>query len=99
MRDRTYTEQLQRLAAEYLESCGGEATAREIAVWAIELGRWVPQRSHLVDRLAEQVSRAMREEYIVDAQGRSVRAKCISSSKTPPPRPIKSPKMGPPAAA
>jgi hypothetical protein len=28
-----------------------------------------------VNRLAEQMSRAMREEYIIDAQGRSVRAK------------------------
>jgi hypothetical protein len=31
VRGRTYKEQLQRLAGAYLESCGGEATARELA--------------------------------------------------------------------
>ena len=51
------------------------ASTRDIAQWAIQIGRWQPQRGSLLEQCAEELSRAMREEHITDAQGRSVRAK------------------------
>ena len=51
------------------------ATRREIAAWAIRNSLWAPHRSDLIGQCAEQLSRAMREEYITDPQGRAVRAK------------------------
>lgn len=51
------------------------ATAREIAEWAVNRKLWQPKPSLLVNQCAEELSRAMREEYIVDPQGRRVRAK------------------------
>jgi hypothetical protein len=73
---RTYYEQLQSIVGKYITA--GErwpATAREIAAWAIRNKLWAPQPSALVDQCADQIARAMREEYIVDPQGRTVRAK------------------------
>lgn len=50
------------------------ATARTIAVWLIETGRWYPQRSLAVNKCANDVSDSLREEYVTDPQGRRVRA-------------------------
>ena len=72
----SYSEQMQAIANRYMRS--GEswpATSREIAAWAVRNGLWKPQRSDEIRMCAEQMARAMREEYIVDSQGRSVRAK------------------------
>lgn len=72
----SYCEQMQRIVSEY-QAAGQPwpATSHEMAAWAIDAGRWAPQRAALIDRCAEELSRAMREEYITDAQGRRVRAK------------------------
>lgn len=72
----TYSEEMQDIANKYMVS--GEpwpASTRVIAGWAIRNGLWAPSRSSMIDECAEQLSRAMREEYIQDPQGRSVRAK------------------------
>lgn len=72
----SYTEEMQKIANRYMKS--GQpwpATSRDIAHWAITSGLWEPSRSSLVDQCADQIARAMREEYIRDPQGRSVRAK------------------------
>lgn len=72
----TLSEQLQAIVRKYQEA--GEpwpATTRQISAWGIRSDLWRPHRDSLVSQLAEQLSRAMREEYIVDAQGRTVRAK------------------------
>lgn len=72
----SYNEQMQAIANRYMRS--GEpwpATSREIAGWAVRKGLWKPQRSDEIKICAEQMARAMREEYIIDAQGRTVRAK------------------------
>jgi hypothetical protein len=72
----TYTEQLQRIANRYIES--GEpwpASARQIASWAIRKQLWFPQPSSLISRCADEIARAMRDEYLVDPQGRTVRVK------------------------
>src|SRR5688572_11206566 len=72
----TYTEQLQHIANQYRDA--GQpwpATSRQIAIWAIRHKLWEPHRDTLVKVFAEQLSRAMREEYYVDPQGRTVRTK------------------------
>lgn len=72
----TYSQQMQRIANEYFAEVGYEgATARDIARWAIATGRWQPQSSFVEERCAEDLADAMREEHVVDPQGRSVRAK------------------------
>ncbi len=72
----SYGDQMRAIANRYEKS--GQpwpATARQIASWAIREGLWQPQPSALVDRCADELARAMREDYITDAQGRRVRAK------------------------
>lgn len=72
----TYNEQLQKIVAQYrIAGQRWPATARQIAAWAIRESLWSPQPSALVSQCAEQLARAMREEYIVDPQGRTVRTK------------------------
>ncbi len=46
-----------------------------MAVWAIREKLWHPCPETVVAQCAEDLARAMREEYITDPQGRSVRAK------------------------
>ncbi len=72
----TYNEQLQEIVRKYRDA-GEEwpTTSKHIAAWAINHGLWQPQRMLLISKCAEEMSKAMREEYIVDPQGRSVRAK------------------------
>jgi hypothetical protein len=71
-----YYEQMQRIVNKYITTGGRwPATTHEIAAWAIREGLWAPQRTKIIDICAEQLARAMREEYIVDPQGRTVRAK------------------------
>lgn len=71
----TYNKQLMRIVASYRGSHDNRpASAREIAHWAYSRGLWEPQAGDLISRCVDELSRAMREEYIVDAQGRSVRA-------------------------
>jgi hypothetical protein len=71
-----YNEQLQRIVTHYIEA-GEEwpATARQIAAWAVGEKLWAPHPSSLIIQCAEDIAQAMREEYIVDPQGRKVRAK------------------------
>ena len=76
----SYNEQLQHIVKKY-ESAGNPlpATAHEIAIWAIEQGLWHPQHSTVVNRCAEEIARAMREEHITDSQGRRVRVKHVAT--------------------
>lgn len=53
-------------------------TTHSIAAWAISEGLWRPEESDLISQCADQLSRAMREEYITDPQGRSIRAKHVA---------------------
>lgn len=72
----TYNEQLQSIVDDYIQA-GEEwpATVRQIGAWAVREKRWQPHPASLVSQCAEALSSAMREDYIVDAQGRTVRAK------------------------
>lgn len=49
------------------------ATAKEIADWAMENGRWEIPRSAIRKKCAEEMAEAMREEYFTDRMGRRVR--------------------------
>ena len=71
----SYNEQLISIANDYFAEHEGSATSREIAAWAMKTGKWAPQPGSMIERCAEELSRAMREEHILDPQGRSVRAK------------------------
>ncbi len=72
----TYAEQLQRIVADFRRAGRPwPATMRQVAAWALSEHRWRPQHDSLVSQCAEELARALREEYIVDPQGRTVRAK------------------------
>jgi len=49
------------------------AGTRTIAAWAIQTGRWELPASAAVNKCAEDLQNAMREEYITDNRGRKVR--------------------------
>lgn len=71
-----YSKQLQDVVHTYMES--GQvwpASTHDIAKWAVNKGLWRPQPSAMIDQCANHLARAMREEHIVDPQGRLVRAK------------------------
>ena len=76
MRKSSLNEQLQRIVNRYIEA-GEEwpATSHQIAAYAISTHLWEAQGATVLDLCAEQLARAMREEYIRDPQGRVVRAK------------------------
>ena len=72
----SYSEQMQEIVRQY--QAAGEpwpAASRTIATWAIRNKLWQPQPSAIISQCADQLSRALREEYRTDPQGRRVRAK------------------------
>ena len=72
----TYTKQLQKIVADYRKAgMAGPAPAKAIAEWAVQEGRWQLPPAAVTQRCAEDISRAMREEYMTDPQGRRVRVK------------------------
>jgi len=72
----TYVRELQEIVRKYrAEKQPGPVTAREMAVWAINNKLWSMGESQIINRCADDLARAMREEYIIDPQGRKVRAK------------------------
>ncbi len=73
---KTYGSSLREIVVAYQEA--GEpwpATARQIAAWAYNTGRWQPKPGSVIKQCAEDISRALREEYYTDPQGRTVRTK------------------------
>lgn len=78
----SYTRQLQAVANEYFKAHPDEeTTARDIARWAITTLRVKPRPDSAERQLADELSRAMREEYKTDPQGRRVRAKHVARRK------------------
>lgn len=72
----TYNEQLQKVVNEYQQA--GQpwpATTRQIAAWGVQQKSLVAHPNTIIKQFAEDIARAMRDEYFVDAQGRNVRAK------------------------
>lgn len=71
-----YMKQMQRIVTRY--RLAGEpwpASAKTIADWAIQKGLWELPESAALTRCAEDIARAMREEYMTDKKGRRVRVK------------------------
>jgi hypothetical protein len=72
----SYNESLQRFFALYKEAGHeGSPSTKDVARWAYENGLWQPRTSDVINVLAEDLSRAWREEYRTDAKGRRYRAK------------------------
>lgn len=71
-----YNEQLQNLAQDYLADTGRVTfTLGEVGAWAMQNGLWSPSPEAMMKQFVADLSRALREEYITDPQGRRVRAK------------------------
>jgi hypothetical protein len=72
----TYAEQMQDIYKKY-ESAGMPipATAREIATWAIDNKLWYPRPTDIISKCADDLAKALREEYKTDSKGRKVRQK------------------------
>jgi hypothetical protein len=76
----SYNEKLRDLYQQYKRTGHAQPfTMHELAAWAYDQGLCIPQRSTIVNRLAEEFSRAMREDSFVDAQGRRVRSKHVAT--------------------
>jgi hypothetical protein len=74
----TYNETLQNYIDEYFsETKKICATAREIAVWLIRSGKWIAPHDLLIKQCRGDVAQAMREQYITDEHGHSIRAKHV----------------------
>ena len=72
---KTYNEQLKDIADLYRSSSQPwPATARQIAIWAINNGHYRTHHAKIVAKAAEEFATAMREDYYTDPQGRRVRA-------------------------
>lgn len=73
---RTYHEQMQDLVRRYRQTGEEWPTAlKHMSAWMIEQRLWEPPRTLLISKCAEDLGRALREEYMTDPQGRRVRAK------------------------
>jgi hypothetical protein len=72
----TYNEQMQKIWRAYEESgMPVPATARDVATWAIDLGLWEPRQADIISQCADDLARALREEYRTDGFGRRYRTK------------------------
>ncbi len=70
----TYSEQLQKIWHEFEESHGNAlATPREVVLWAVQNGLLHAPKTDPFSLLAEELARALREEYKTDAKGRRYR--------------------------
>jgi len=75
----TQNEEHQALVRKYRRA--GEpwpATAHQMASWMIDNGLMLPHPNAFINQCAELLSRAMRDEYYTDPQGRKVRAKHVA---------------------
>jgi len=70
----TYNERLQRVWRQYEEEHGHlAASARDVVVWGVSKGTLSFEHRDPFDGLAEDMSRAMREQMGTDAKGRRYR--------------------------
>jgi hypothetical protein len=67
-------EDLQRIINEYIAETGAEEVdMNDVSRWAISTGRWRPPPYDPQKACARELSRAARDEYCMDPQGREVR--------------------------
>ena len=66
-----YVKQMQGIVSQYrVSGHPWPASSRAMAEWAIHEGLWELTTSAVVSRCTEDISRAMREEYMTDSKGR-----------------------------
>ena len=71
-----YGDTLRKYADEFFAESGAEsAGSGDIAMWAIQTGRWEPPHDVVFKLCREHFARAMREDYTTDSNGRPVRLK------------------------
>lgn len=77
-----YSEQMQKIWAQY-ESSGMPvpATKHEVAAWAVHNGLWKPRPVDVITQCANDLAKALREEYKTDIKGRRVRTKHVVKTK------------------
>ena len=72
----TYIKQMQDIVTQYrLAGQPWPAQSKAIGAWAIANKLWNLHPSAALAKCTEDISRAMREEFVTDRQGRRVRVK------------------------
>jgi len=75
----SYKRQMQKIVSDYEEATGrNRYTASEVARWAIENNLWDAPATLLIRRCADDLAKALREEYTTDPQGRRSRTKHVA---------------------
>jgi hypothetical protein len=70
----SYIKQMQKIVEEYRRGKNPwPVSAKTIAAWAIRMRRWVPPESAAINRCAEDLAEAMRQDHFIDRKGRRVR--------------------------
>lgn len=70
------TDFLQEIVRQYIDAGHPTpANPKDIARWAIDKGLWAQRPEAVVTQCADQIARAMAQEYFTDSGGRRIRAK------------------------
>ena len=78
----TYTEQMQNIFKKYEDSgMPYPATKHQVAEWAINNGLWKPRPANIISQCADDLAKALREEYKTDSKGRRIRTKHVVKQK------------------
>ncbi len=72
-----YKEQLQQFFPRYMRETGriGAVDPHDVAAWALQKKLWEPRPKDIIKQLADDLSKAWREEYRTDKYGRRYRTK------------------------
>lgn len=71
-------EQLLQIVERYQAEHPGLFTSKHVAAFALSNELYKPNEGRMLSMVADEISRAMREQYIKDPQGRAVRAKHVA---------------------
>jgi hypothetical protein len=75
---KTKNEQLQEIINDYLAETGeSQFDMPTVAAWAIRTERWQPAHRSAIKQCTHELSKAARDEYYTDPQGRRVRCKHV----------------------
>lgn len=78
----SYSEQMQKIWKKYEEEgMPVPASKTEVAAWAIDHGLWEPRKTDIISQCANDLAKALREEYRTDIKGRRYRAKHVVKIK------------------
>jgi hypothetical protein len=70
----SYAKHLQEFINQYIDETGNQTIdMRHVAAWALRKGLWEPQPEDNIKRLARDLSRAARQDYIEDDDSQPVR--------------------------